>query len=131
MPYGRQTTRRTGTQRGRTRTATARGRIGAQMRQFQSTRPASRRRTASRQAQRSRTAGGARPNFIPAGFTNKLTKRLPSGKVEHYYCSGHTITQQGCMKVQNTTNQNRGYIAQPAGTGRKLGSGGASRTVRR
>ena len=131
----RTTSRALGAGARRMNTSGARGRITAQMNAFQRSSPATSRRAASRSMNRRLNRGGAsgRPSFIEPGFTNKLSKRLPDGSLETYYCKGHTITSDGCRKVQNNLNANRNYIAQP-GTGfgaKSPGTRGARRQVRR
>ena len=125
--------------RNRSRTSSAAGRQTAQMRQFQRSRPSIGRRNTARVARRNMntrnaSAGGmGKPDFIPNNYNNLITKDLPGGSKEHYYCKGNTITQDGCMKVQNTINKSKGYIAQP-GTGfgpKSPGTRGRRRSIRR
>ena len=134
-------TRRTSPPR-RGRGAGASARLQNQMNQFGRTRPVSGRRVASRRAARSRTApmrqgNGAmspKPSFIPSHLNRKVTKRRTdgSGILDEFWCGGNVITND-CMKVQNTLNSKRNYIAQP-GTGfgaKSPGTRGARRSVRR
>ena len=75
-----------------------------------------------------------KPSFVPSHLNRKVKKKRTdgTGKLDEFWCRGNVITND-CVKVQNTLNSKRNYIAQP-GTGfgaKSPGTRGARRSVRR
>ena len=119
-----------------TRTATANpvGRIQAQMqRASNTTNVVNRRRAAAltnQRAQRQRQNNqGGKPGHIPAGFNNRIVKKLPGGSHEIFYCQGSTLTPD-CMKAANKLSEGRNMIAPVANIRGKRGVGGSQRSSR-
>ena len=100
----------------RRRRRSARGRVPTSRSQLMRNRQRNPRPAVGRPA--SMGAVGAKPSFIPAKYKNKITKKGVDGTSEHFWCTGTTITND-CVKVQNTVNQNKNWIAQSGGIGKK------------